>query len=123
MRTSIFFLKTVRYKNITIGLARKFCRFFQSFYFTLFLLNIKLVFNDIYSVAIYNLSTTLWQRKDSAFVKVLRFLAEEVSQIHFETAFIIELFLTQVIGERSKQMMVSRSQVWRVSWMGDDNPP
>ena len=105
----------------TIGLARKFCRFFQSFYSILFLLNIKLVFNDICSVTIYNLSPTLWQRRDSASVKVLRLLAEEVSQIHFEAAFIIELFLTQVIGERSKQMIVSRSQVWRVSWTGDGN--
>ena len=37
-------------------------------------------------------------------------------------AFVIELFLTQVIGERSKQMIVSRSQDRRVRWMGNNNP-
>ena len=43
-----------------IRLARKFCRFFSKFLFYFFLQNNKLVFNDICSIAIYDLSPTLW---------------------------------------------------------------
>jgi hypothetical protein len=40
------------------------------------------------------LSPTLWQRKDPAFVEVLRLLAEEVDEVHFEIVLVVEFFLT-----------------------------
>ena len=59
--------------------------------------------------------------KSSAFVKDQQFFAEKVHQVCFEVTFVIELFLTQVIGERSKQVIVHRSQAWRVRWMRNGN--
>ena len=43
-----------------IGLARKFYRFSLNFYIILFFSNIKLVFNNICSVAVGDLPSTLW---------------------------------------------------------------
>ena len=77
-----------------IGLVRNFSRFFQKFYFYFLNIRIQLSINNVCSITIYDLSPTLWQRKDLLFVEVLRVLVEEVEEIHFEVVLVFELFLT-----------------------------
>ncbi len=56
------------------------------------------------------------------FVEVLGLLAEEVDEVHFEVVLVVELFLAQMIKKRMEQMIVRRSQVWRIRWMWNHNP-
>ncbi len=62
------------------------------------------------------------KRKDSAFVKVLGLLTEEVDEVHFEVFLVVELFLAQMIRKKMEQMAVRRSQIWRIRWMWNRNP-
>ena len=62
----------------------KFFAFFFKFSFYFFSSRLQLTFNNVCSIAIYDLSQTLWQRKDPAFVEFLGLLAEEVDEVHFE---------------------------------------
>jgi hypothetical protein len=52
------------------------------------------------------LSITCRQRsgreKDPAFVKILRLLAKEVEEVHFEVVLIVEVFLAQMIRKRTE---------------------
>ena len=57
----------------------------------------------------YDLLPTLWQGEDPAFVEILRLFVEEVEVVRFEVVLIIELFLAEVIVERTVQMVVHRS--------------
>ena len=105
-----------------IRLATKFLHFFQKFYFYFLASTVQLAFSYICTTNIYHLSPTLWQRQDSVFVEVLGLLTKEVDDIHFHVVLVVELFLTQMMKKRTKQMVVRWSQVRRIRWMGNDNP-
>jgi hypothetical protein len=49
-------------------------------------------------------------------------MLEEVVEVGFQVLLVVEPFLSQIVRERPKQMVVSRSQVWRIRWMGNGNP-
>ena len=126
MARSFFFHRYLNFKFLffSIRLATKFLRFSQKFYFYFYFLasTVQIAFSYICTTTIYDLSPKLWQRQDPAFVEVLRLLTKEVDNIHFHTVLIVELFLTQVMRKRTKQMVVRRSQVRRIRWMRNGNP-
>ena len=78
----------------TIRLSTKFWRFFQKFYFCFFTSKVQLVFRYIFTITIYHLSPTFWQRCDPALVEVLGFLIKELDKFRFDIAFVLELFIT-----------------------------
>ena len=78
----------------TIRLSTKFWRFFQKFYFCFFTSKVQLVFRYIFTITIYHLSPTFWQRCDPALVEVLGFFIKELDKFRFDIAFVLELFIT-----------------------------
>ncbi len=81
------------HQNPTYSVGKKvFAFFFQKFSFYFSTSRIQLAFSNVCSITIYDLLTTLWKRKDSAFVKVLRLLAEEVDEVHFEVILVVDFF-------------------------------
>ena len=105
-----------------IRLALKFLLFFQKFYFYLSIWTIKLAFRYICTITIYDSSSTLWQRQDSAFLQILGLLTEEVDGINFQVVLIVELFLTKMVRKRVEQMIIRWSQVRKIKWMRNGNP-
>ena len=102
-------------------MATKFWGFFQKFYFYFLASTVQLAFRYICATTIYDLSPTLWQRQDPAFVEVLRLLTKEVGDIHFHVVLVVELFLRQMMRKRTKQVVVRWSQVRRIRWMKNGN--
>jgi hypothetical protein len=72
---------------------------------------IQLSFNNVCSIAIYDLSPTLWKGKNPSLIELLGLLAKEVTEVHFEVVLFVNFFSAQVIGKRTKQVVVSESQV------------
>jgi hypothetical protein len=44
-------------------------------------------------------------------------LAKEVEEVHFEIVLVVEFFLAQMIRQRTVEVVVRRSQVWRIRSM------
>ena len=78
----------------SIGLARNILRFFQKFSFYFLNWKVQLAFNNICSIAVYDLSPTLWQGKNFAFVEVPGLLSKKFNQVHVEVILIVEFFFT-----------------------------
>ena len=81
-------------RRYNIRLSTKFWRFFQKFYFCFFTSKVQLVFRYIFTITIYHLSPTFWQRRDPALVEVLGFFIKELDKLRFDIAFVLELFIT-----------------------------
>jgi hypothetical protein len=64
------------------------------------------------------LSLTLWKRKDLTFVEVHGLFTEEVRKVYFEIVFLVEIFLAEMVRNRTKYWVLRKSQVWRIRWMG-----
>jgi hypothetical protein len=83
---------SVLHLSKTIGLTTKFLRFLKKISFYFLTTRIQLSFNNVCSINIYDLSPTLCKRKDPTFVELLGLLAEEIAEVHFEVAFVVEFF-------------------------------
>ena len=95
MREIFEFLITVAFYGppcVSIGLARNILRFFQKFSFYSLNWKVQLAFNNIYSIAVYDLWPTLWQGKNPAFQEVPGLLTKKLNQVHFEAILIVEVF-------------------------------
>ncbi len=91
--TYVYFYSSCR-NRFNIRLSTKFWRFFQKFYFCFFTSKVQLVFRYIFTITIYHLSPTFWQRRDPALVEVLGFFIKELDKLRFDIAFVLELFIT-----------------------------
>ena len=66
-------------------------------------LRVKTPFSFV--ICLIGLPQTLWKRRDTVSVQVLRLVAEEVDEIHLEIFPVIELLLAQIVGKRTEQMV------------------
>ena len=82
------------FQFILLGCQQSFGVFFKSFIFVFSLQKYKLVFRYIFTITIYHLSPTFWQRCDPALVEVLGFFIKELDKFRFDIAFVLELFIT-----------------------------